>query len=90
VGGTSGAAGGSASQSAQGMLTVIPNHDYVLAVGSPYPMARSAGADVGDLTGTAEGVEVWYAYALPLPQTVHGSYESWVHFLWSEGQAASW
>lgn len=82
VGGTSGAAGGSASQSAQGMLTVIPNHDYVLAVGSPYPMARSAGADVGDLTGTAEGVEVWYAYALPLPQTVHGSYESCLNLDW--------
>src|ERR1700722_7140137 len=55
ISGITGGASGSASQSAgevpnsaQGMLTVTPNHDYILAVGSPYPIARVAGADVGD------------------------------------------
>src|ERR1017187_6962424 len=74
--------GGGFRQSAHGMLTVVPDHDYILAVGSPYPIARDSGADVGDITGTTEGVEVWSAYALPLPRAVRGGYESCLNLNW--------
>lgn len=50
-----------------GTLTIVPDQDYLLALGSPYPIDRIAGASVGHLTGTADGVEVWNASVLPLP-----------------------
>jgi hypothetical protein len=81
----SGAGSQSGSQvptSARGTLTIIPDHDYILAVGAPYPIARVGGADVGHLTGTTDGVEVYDAYALPLAQDVAGSYESCLSLDW--------
>jgi len=74
---------GSLTNPAQGRLTVRPNHDYLLAVGSPYPIARVGGADVGHLTGTAGGLEVAEAYALPLPRDVSGGYQSCLALDWT-------
>jgi hypothetical protein len=90
------AALGSPGHPARGTLTVRPNHDYILAVGSPYPIARIGGADVGDLTGTPTGVDVAEAWALPLPRGVRGGYQSclalnWTGMrVWSVGHVIPW
>jgi hypothetical protein len=68
---------------ARGTLTIRPNHDYILAVGSPYPIARIGGADVGHLTGTPDGLDVADAYVLPLPRAVTGNYDSCLALDWT-------
>ncbi len=74
---------GSPANPARGRLTIRPNHDYILAVGSPYPIARVGGADVGHLTGTPGGVDVADAYVLPLPRGVNGGYQSCLALDWT-------
>lgn len=74
---------GQPSNSARGTLTIRRNHDYILAVGSPYPIARVGGADVGHLTGTRDGVEVAEAYVLPLSRNITGGYESCLALDWT-------
>lgn len=39
----------------QGILTVVPNHDYDPSIRAPYSVARPGGVDVGELTGTSSG-----------------------------------
>jgi hypothetical protein len=77
------AAPGSPANPARGTLTIRLNHDYILAVGSPYPIARAGGADVGHLTGTPSGVDVADAWALPLPRGVRGGYQSCLALNWT-------
>jgi hypothetical protein len=77
------AAPGSLANPAQGTLTIRPNHDYILAIGLPYSIARVGGADVGHLTGTPGGVDVADAYVLPLPRGVKGSYQSCLALDWT-------
>lgn len=77
---------GSPGNPARGTLTIRPNHDYLLAVGSPYPIARIGGADVGHLTGTPAGVDVADAWALPLPRGVRGGYQSCLALNWTGTQ----
>ena len=90
------AAPGSPANPARGTLTIRPNHDYILAVGSPYPIARIGGADVGHLTGTPTGVDVAEAWALPLPRDVRGGYQSCLALnwtgtrVWSVGHVIPW
>jgi hypothetical protein len=74
---------GSPANPARGRLTIRPNHDYILAVGSPYPIARVGGADVGHLTGTPSGVDVADAYVLPLPRGINGGYQSCLALDWT-------
>ena len=79
----SNAAPGTLANPARGTLTIRPNHDYILAVGLPYPIARVGGADVGHLTGTPGGVDVADAYVLPLPRNVSGDYQSCLALDWT-------
>jgi hypothetical protein len=87
---------GSPANPARGTLTIRPNHDYILAVGSPYPIARIGGADVGHLTGTPRGVDVADAWVLPLPRGVRGGYQSCLALnwtgtrVWSVGHVIPW
>lgn len=74
---------GSLTNPARGTLTIRPSHDYILAVGMPYPIARVGGADVGHLTGTTNGMEIADAYALPLPRGVSGGYQSCLALDWT-------
>lgn len=87
---------GSPDHPARGTLTIRPNHDYLLAVGSPYPVARIGGADVGDLTGISAGVDIAEAWALPLPRGDRGGYQSCLAMnwtgtrLWGVGHVIPW
>jgi hypothetical protein len=65
-------------------LTIVPDHDYLLAVGQPYPIDRIAGADVGHLTGTPDGVKVNLGDALPLPVPVAGSRAACLKRNWAD------
>ena len=49
----------------QGILTVVPNHDYDPSIRPPYSVARPGGADVGELTGTSSGLEVYLRPSCP-------------------------
>jgi hypothetical protein len=80
------AAPGSPANPARGTLTIQPDHDYILAAGLPYPIARIGGADVGHLTGTPSGVDVADAWVLPLPRGVRGSYQSCLALNWTGTQ----
>lgn len=66
----------------QGILTVVPNHDYDLYIRPPYSVARTGEADVGELTGTSSGLEIYLAYALPLTKTVKENYASCLSLNW--------
>lgn len=87
---------GSPANPARGTLVIRPNHDYILAVGSPYPIARVGGADVGHLTGTPGGVDVAEAWALPVPRGTRGGYYpclalNWTGTqVWSVGHVIPW
>lgn len=87
---------GSPANSAQGTLTIRSGHDYVLAIGEPYQVARVGGADVGDLTGTPSGVDIYEAYALPLPASAQSSEASCLALDWTgkglqtTGQVIPW
>jgi hypothetical protein len=76
----------SLANAAQGTLTIRPDHDYILATGLPYSIARVGGADVGHLTGTAGGVDVADAYVLPPPSGSSGSYQSCLALNWTSAQ----
>jgi hypothetical protein len=90
----SGAAQASAPQ--RGTLTIRPDHDYLLAIGVPYPVGTVGGADEGHLKGTSDGVDVVDAYALPLPRGAAGSYQSclalgWTgNHVWGVGYVIPW
>ena len=72
------------SRPLQGILTVVPNHDYDLSIRPPYLVARPGGADVGELTGTSSGLEIYQtAYALPLPKSAKGNYASCLSLNWT-------
>ena len=77
----SGAAHASAPQ--RGTLTIGPDHDYLLAIGVPYPVGTVGGADEGHLKGTSDGVDAVDAYALPLPRGAAGSYQSCLALDWT-------
>jgi hypothetical protein len=66
----------------QGILTVVPNHDYDLSIRPPYLVAHAGAVDTANLTGTSSGLEIYQAYVLPLPKKVKGNYASCLSLNW--------
>jgi hypothetical protein len=69
----------------RGTLIVSPDQNYLFAVGALYPVDYA-----GHLAGAPNGVKIVEAFALPLPRSVAGSYQSCVALDWTSNQRWSY